>query len=427
MGPRKLTALVLLLVASTALAGCTDGRGGLDAEEARALWKEAFSNADAFRHLDAVGIESTGRVDGEQVFRYSVKVRAGDAAFLVELSVAPRLTGGDGASPQAAQAAALLENLVFGQELRDDGVLYTVTPNLDGGLDLRRDHVPGDTAFTSFDDLNQEVSSGGTGPDLGPGFGLVGLNGQGDNVTIEAVEATTVAGRDAVRVAFTYSNATMEASGEMTFFRDPALPARAQVTIEPGPAADTANHPLLDVNGTAVLEVVFTYDDEVDVDLPADAEPAPPAIEFDETDLGHDDQISGRLSETHEQEVPLDEIELRVGPLKQGAGGPFSDPEVPDDDEIRFRMLASNGTRDGDDFTLTYDDADGDGLLSTNDTFRLDIKDEDDQGNVSLYWWDTWSRKYEFQPGFEGAAAVAGLAAAVALVAVVRAGRRRLR
>lgn len=400
------TALVVIAIfTATALAGCAQlPGGGLSDEEARQAYLEAFGNLDSFDEADAVGIESTATADGEEIFRQSVEVEPERPAFLIELFVADRLNQG--------QSGALGNEFAFGAVV-EGGIEHSVLPNLEGNLSLRRDHVPdlGDgDGFDSFDDLEVAPGAQGGGPDLGPGMATVGLDDQGENITVESVEQITHKDRTAWRIAFTFDNQTMSADGEAIVYDDPRLPARLEVTMQ-FDSSDTDQHPLFAVD-EVTLTVEFTYDDEVDVVLP-DAERAPARI--DKTQQTTETEISGQISPSHDDEVPLDEIELRIATPGNASDGGFGQ-QTPPPEEIHFTMMAANGSRAEADFELHYEDLDGDGYVSANDTFRAVIHDESHQGNVSLYWFDHWAMKYEFQPGFGILAGLVGLVAAAAIV-----------
>lgn len=428
MGLGKLlfgAALVGLLV----LPGCADLTGGgaaLTEAEARQAYQAAFSNLDALDAAEAVGIDSSafgtpeGSADERELFSYEMKVRPADAAFLLSVSISPELledSGGGGTS------SAILQNLVFGQEVRDDGVAYIVTPNLEGELRLRRDHVPEETAFDSFDDLDRQLFPGGDGTvdpatdtSIGPDFGLVGLNEQGDVIVVTSVEEVTHKGRKAWRISFSVDNATYSAEGEAIIYDDPRLPARVEVTIQPAEAASTDDHPLFDLDSVRLL-AVFTYDDEVTVTLP-DAERAPFFLSRTE-DTSDPARIEGTISPDHQQEVPLSEVRLDVGEKRESSFGGFGDTSDPD---VYFSMVASEEQAENDEFRVVYDDVDEDGLLSGDDTYLVEVKNQSREGNVSVHFFDTWAMKYEFQPGF---GALAGLLAMLAGVGVAAVKRRR--
>lgn len=436
-GPRNLL-LAVALLSLLVLPGCTDllqpgagdGTDGatLSEAEARQAWQSAFANVDTLDDLDAIGIDVSASADGEGVFAYEIKVRPGDGAFLARISIAPRLLE-EGGSGVGASATQLFGNLVFGQEVRD-GVAYTVAPNITGVAKVRRDHVPEDADFTSFSDLDRQVFPGGDegtpaptdGPSIGPDFGLLGLNDQGgaDELRIASVEATTHKGRAAWRIAFSFMNATMEVDGEVIVYDDPRLPARAAFDLQ-FPEDAPGDHPLFEA-GSARLVAEFTYDDEVEVTLP-DAERAPVSISKEETvDWDVDPGvIEGSISPSHEQEVPLAEVELRVGTAQEGGGfGGFGFGSQEPPEEVHFSMRADAGEEEQGGVRAVYADADGDGFLSANDTYRVEVSDDVLHGNVSLYWFDLWAGLYEFQPGFGALAAVGALSAAGAVAVVLR-------
>lgn len=427
MDLRKLlfgAALLGLLV----LPGCADLTGGgatLTEAEAQQAYQAAFSNLDALDSVEAVGIDTSafgtpeGSDDEQELFSYEMKVRPAEAAFLVSVSISPELledSGGDGTS------SAILQNLVFGQEIRDDGVAYLVTPNLEGELRLRRDHVPEETSFDSFDDLDRQLfpgagGDGGVDPatdtSVGPDFGLAGLNEQGDVIVVESVEEVIHKGRKAWRISFTVDNATYSAQGEAIIYDDPRLPARLEVTIQPAANASSEDHPLFELDSVRVV-AVFTYDDEVVVDLP-EAERAPFFLSRNEQDNGS--TITGTVSPDHQQEVPLSEVRLDVGEKRDTSFGGFGDTSDP---EVYFQMVASQGEANNDEFRVVYDDVNEDGLLSGDDTYLVEVNNQSRQGNVSVHFFDTWAMKYEFQPGFGAVAGLVAMLAGVGAVAVKR-------
>lgn len=402
---RTALAVTALLVA-IALAGCADLPGrGLTDEEAAQAYIEAFENLNSFEHFDAVGIESTATADGDEVFRQSIEVEPDRPAFLIELFLGDQLSQG--------QQSPLGNTFSFGAVV-EDGIEHKVHPTFDGNLSLRRDHVPDldEDGFGSFDDLKVGESDGQTiGPDLGPGMATVGLADQGENITVESVESVTHKDRTAWRVEFTLDNETLSADGEAIVYDDPRLPAKIQVTMT-FETSDTSQHPLFEVD-EATLTVEFTYDDEVDVTLP-DAERAPVNVRDSEpTDTGA--EITGSIRADHDEEVPLGEVEMQIATPGNQTGGGFGQT-TPPPEEVHLTLLLSDGSNVGDDFELHYTDEDGDGYLSANDTYRAVVNAEDHQGNVSIYWYDTWAGKYAFQPGFGVVAGLVGLAAAAAVV-----------
>lgn len=396
------------IVAALVLAGCSDlpgGGRGISTEEAAQAYQQAFSNMQSFDQVDAIGIDSTATADGKEVFRQTIEVEPDRPAFLVELFVSDEISQG--------QPGGLGNTFAFGATV-DDGIQHTVLPNLEGNLSLRRDHEPDlgdDGDFDSFDDLEVGGTDGqNIGPDLGPGMATVGLHDQGENITVSSVEQVTHKGRDAWRVSFTFENETMSAEGTATIYQDPQLPARLEVTMT-FKTSNTDQHPLFKVD-EVTLTVEFRYDDEVDVTLP-DAERAPVNVRNSEQDTGA--EITGSIRSDHDEEVPLGEVEMRIATPGNETGGGFGQT-TPPPETVHFTMVLSNGSRVGDDFELHYDDVDGDGYVSANDTYRAVINADEHQGNVSIYWWDSWAQKYSFQPGFEIVAGLVGLVAAAAIV-----------
>lgn len=401
----RTTLVVTAILAATALAGCAQlPGGGLSNEEAARAYTEAFENLRDFDGFDAVGIESTATADGDEVFRQSIEVEPDRPAFLIDLFVGDQLSQG--------QQSPLGNTFSFGAVV-EDGIEHKVHPSLEGNLSLRRDHVPDldDDGFGSFDDLEIGESSGQTiGPDLGPGMATVGLDDQGENITVESVEQITHKDRTAWRVEFTFDNETLSADGEAIVYDDPRLPAKIQVTMT-FQTSDTSQHPLFEVD-EATVTVEFTYDDEVDVTLP-DAERAPVNVRDSEQDSGA--EITGSIRSDHDEEVPLGEVEMQIATPGTESGGGFGQT-TPPPEEIHLTLLLSEGSNVGDDFELHYTDEDGDGYISANDTYRAVVNAEEHQGNVSIYWYDTWAGKYAFQPGFEVVAGLVGLVAAAAIV-----------
>lgn len=412
MGRRSL-AWTLLVAAAVLLAGCQDlvdprdgdGPKALSQAEARAAWSEAFSNLEGFEGVSAVGIETNATADGEAVFGYRLEVQPAEAAFLLRLSIAPALMQG-----QQGPATELLQNVVVGQK-----GIHLVMPNLQGDLRLRRDHVPDQERFASFGDLNQEVQAGSADPTVGPDVALVGLDDKGPKVAVRQVRETTHRGQAAWRIDFSFRNATLEAEGTTVVYQDPRLPARAEFTMDPR-RNGSATHPLFNAD-QATVTTEFRYDDEVQVTLP-DADRAPAEIRK-VPQMQVDADIAFGIDDEQDQEVPLEEIELRVTEELNRSGGPFSTPPPPE--KVYLAMQLSKGSKSNDNASATYHDVDGDGYVSAGDSYRVNLSGDLDRTNVSVVFFDRWAGLYDFQPGFEAAAAVvAGFAAALALL-----GRRR--
>lgn len=400
MGSRHIVAAALLV--AVALAGCAEQSRTLDAAEAKDLWQAAFQNTESFENLSAVGIEATAKANGSQVFDYKMQVKPAESGFLFQLSMDRSLMQGE------QVPGGLLSNLAIGQKIGDDGVGRIVMPDLSGNLTLRRDHVPDQKRFENFSDVNQAVGGQQSDQNLGPDFGTLGLNDQGENITVEEVTSTTVRGKAAWTIQFSFSNATFSASGELTIFKDSKLPARGSWTATSKQNA-SAQHPLLRADEFS-MTIEFRYGDEVQIQLP-DATRAPPVVDKEQSrDNG---TISGSLSASHSQEVPLGEIELRITSRVNGSRSPFG--PSPDPDRVFFTMTADQGSKSNASYELSYTDADGDGYLSANDTFSATIKDEDRRGEVELHFFDVWSGKYVYQPGFEALVVVAAIGAAVVL------------
>lgn len=395
MRARVVPLLLVVLVAVSALAGCLDLFGGLSDDEARRIYRQAFGNVRSFQRFSRLGLDVEATAGGEEAFAYRFRVHPAEGAFLVDLDVSPRLVD----DPRIEEEAGLLANLTIGRKGR-----LLVAPDADGNLTVRRDLVPDHPAFAGVDDVNRDVG-GETSPDVGPAFGLLRLDEKGDELTVRSVEATRVEGRDAWRIAWTFDNATLAAEGTVDVARQPRLPLRFEATVEPKDPRG-ALHPLMHVQ-KARLVAGFAYDDAVEVTLPP-ARRAPVAVERDEQ--AGPRVISGTIAPGHDQEVPLQELELRLGPRRE----PFGPDDPPD--PVHFAMRAAEGAKVNASFELHYRDADADGLLSSNDTYRAIVEAERHRGNVSLYWYDLWAERYAFQPGFEALLAVVAAGAAVAVL-----------
>lgn len=400
MGSRHVAVAALLI--AVALAGCAQDGRQLSAAEAKDVWQSAFTNAESFENLEAVGIETTAEANGSQVLEYRMQVKPSQSGFLLQLSVDPSLIEEEQVSP------GLVSDLAMGQTI-DDGVRHFVLPDLTGNLSLRRDHVPDQEQFDDFGEVNSAVGAEQTDQNLGPDFGMHGLNDHGENITVEDVTSTTVRGKAAWTIQFSFSNATFSASGEMTFFQESKLPADGTWTIEG--TGSGGGHPLFNA-GEASVTIEFRYDDEVQIELP-DAERAPPNIRKQQSSP-QDGEISGSIAASHDEEVPLGEIELQITSEVEGSQNPTS--PSPDPDQVFFTMQADQGSKSNASYELTYDDVDGDGYLSANDTYSATIKQGAGWDQRELHFLDSWSGKYAYQPGFEALAVLAAVGAAVALL-----------
>lgn len=424
-------ALVLVLAGCADLTGPGadgDGADGADVEsmtpeETMAAWAASFDNVEELDAVTAMQMTiALTTAEHGTVLDYEVAVDTEADAFLFRMSFDEAIF--EEAGSESAAAPGFFSDLTIGQVV-DDGVVYTIFPNVTGTPTMRRDHVPDeDDFFESLDDL-EEDTSGGAGPDLSPGSFLLGLNETGDDLEVLSAEKVTWKGRPAWRVTFRQVNTTARVEGDMVLYEDPPLPAHADVHFE---ATGTGAGAGVGAAGTGPLAGVtegdltmdLLFGDEVTVELP-DAQRGPVSVQTSEQVTGTG--IEGGIAGDHDEEVPLDEIELHVGDSADTGGGfglGFGERAPPG--PVHLALLAADTTGSNDMMTLSYDDADGDGLLSAGDTYLLTVHDDDLQGNVTIYWYDLWAAQYETVPGPGPLTALTALAVA-ALALWVR--RRR--
>jgi plastocyanin len=209
--------------------------------------------------------------------------------------------------------------------------------------------------------------------------------------------------------------------------------------------------------GVPIMAFEFWYGDEVYIELNDDEGLNKSATQFNwDADSYDDNETSqnvyeGTISEgngNYMQEAPNDEMEIRVLEAYEGSddegpdiGDPFGGDEEEEGGRENARVVASMVLSDGGDdmvdtetgchWYITWNDNDGDGLVSVNDTYEIRsdkmgtggevCNREGENGNATyvIEFFDLWADAYvdgpnpALAPGFTGlfaAFAIAGLA-----------------
>ncbi|HIL33049.1 MAG TPA: hypothetical protein EYG25_02015 [Candidatus Poseidoniales archaeon] len=209
--------------------------------------------------------------------------------------------------------------------------------------------------------------------------------------------------------------------------------------------------------GVPIMAFEFWYGDEVYIELNDDEGLNKSATQFNwDADSYDDNETSqnvyeGTISEgngNYMQEAPNDEMEIRVLEAYEGSddedpgiGDPFGGDEEEEGGRENARVVASMILSDGGDdmvdtetgchWYITWNDNDGDGLVSVNDTYEIRsdkmgtggevCNREGENGNATyvIEFFDLWADAYvdgpnpALAPGFTGlfaAFAIAGLA-----------------
>jgi len=215
--------------------------------------------------------------------------------------------------------------------------------------------------------------------------------------------------------------------------------------------------------GVPIMAFEFWYGDEVYIELNDDEGLNKSATQFNwDADSYDDNETSqnvyeGTISEgngNYMQEAPNDEMEIRVLEAYEGSddeGPDIGDPFGGDEEEggrenarVVASMVLSDGgadmvdTETGCHWYITWNDNDGDGLVSVNDTYEIRsdkmgtggevCNREDENGNATyvIEFFDLWADAYVDGPNPALVPGFTGLFAAFAIAGLAGLRRRRL-
>jgi hypothetical protein len=144
----------------------------------------------------------------------------------------------------------------------------------------------------------------------------------------------------------------------------------------------------------------FQYGGPVDFEMPYSENRF--SVTVQTNDVVTDDTIIRTLREDHKDLVALDGLEVHVVVLDEYATFNNMAPVVTE--TLAVLPLQEALENETEDFRITYEDNDGDGLLSPGDRIILEAKTdgaiwENETHSVYVLIWDTWAGEYEGAPG----------------------------
>lgn len=395
---RRILLLTLTLVAA-ALAGCAENGVGDDGSEggsdatppammsesaAAALFAQAAGDLpERYGVKMSATKNGTELMTGEAVFDKAAQTSFFRMSF--DESLMEGEEGGMGSEMFAGLGAISMYGSPQGNAMLVNGTVIVTAPEEPSPLEQSAGENSGFGAIAAPEDM------------------LAAL--RDENVTVESVTPTTLRGKGALKVEMTYLDPETNTTQEVTawLFQNPARVARLEMVLPESTEGD-------DSFGGALMAVEMLYDREVTLDVPPGLSRAI-GMRWESNrerfSFGFGDEDDGPEVWTFQTSggIALSEVLAEVGAPAEP--GDLGEPE--------WSMALSAGTMTQNGVTLTFDDADGDGLLSANDTLTI-VREDGAEASVSLK--DTVSG-YRVVPG-------AGLwLAGLALAGVALLARRR--
>lgn len=426
--------LPLLLLASTAtslaLAGCSDFDPGAI---------ELISNAEAQAILEAGSpLEYAAESDKRVRIDGSAENFGGEAAAMgmgdVEMSYLLQLDPDRNAMSFDIELSAGFITMDLGMAQADNVVNIRFRDTTYVGRDMKAEDIFEDGLFGG--------GNGDSGEDeenfdalLSGNFNALFSEAEGFEVT--DVEATEWEGRQAFRITARALQPGEDWDGDgepdhgageidLEYVID-ARSKRPYYLESRGPVTE---------DGDPTFEATFSYGDRVSIDVTSDGTRFPFTLHRDEQRADEEGRtvIVGTVGDAQTEEVPLDEVEMRVvsyvdewsyGPGDDEAGTSdysstdFGSPQSDrSDDKILARMRLDEGWLESGEYAFEYHDNDEDGLVSAGDMYRLEAPAG---GYVQVAFYDLWADASEgglaeMMPGFE----LVALLGAVGLLVLAR-------
>lgn len=384
--------LVLVLLATLVVAGCTDAgspdRGDSTPPPAMTHAEARTALTDAVSAMpEAFGVDMKIISGGKEALTFKGSFDNASGTSYVEIRGDPaalsNLTPGEGAGVFLANGFSLYTT-PEGSMYLANGTAFVFPPRNDtddGSGRVPTSAAPEDGPLAAFLDPEEALSS---------------FTGSGVNVT--SVVPLVYRGKPAVEITLTHPQDGETVTSEVTVFTQPRRLARVETTL---PAQGSqAGDPL----AGGRLEGDFYYDGEVTVRAPASATRALGlAYESDRSALFGGDARNFTWTFLRSEGIALGEVEAQVKTQDGQTTGDLS--TLP----TAFALRLSDGTVARDGVTLTFTDADGDGKVSQGDTLRAEIEEGGEFPTVVLY--DTVTETYVVPgPGLVATLALAALA-----------------
>lgn len=396
--------LAFSLLLGTALAGCMEGGPGgdgsdLTSEEARTEVETALEtlegNTTVYGSKVSVNVTFTNETDEGTETGYM------DMYLDADLGEVVLRMAGEGFSGSGSSGGSSLGYLVVGR--MGQTAIFGGDGSIISGYN---DSAASPSAFDSLDELNPGTPGGS---DSNPTFLFEALQKNlTQNVDEFTAEDITYQGEEALEIKST-GDEESGASLRVVIWKEPKRPAliEGRVTEE---AAQ--NNPNLEEPGEITMR--FQYGDDATLEMRDDLTRVETLTFMSSEDASTTPGQEGWLNHTiqpsrdiPEGEVSLDEVTARV--MNQTFGG---------QGEEVLAVSLDQGSAESDEARFTYEDADGDGMVSEGDEIRVERLDEN--ASLSLELEDTVTG-LKVTPSL---AALGALAAAGAAAALLR-GRRR--
>ena len=426
--------IMLLLASSLLFAGCLEAIGMNEGEPSIGIDDEVIDGlANAMTGIeieallsDEAAVNITALAEAEEKFRVEIYSKEVENGELVEITF---IVGKDEAN-QLAETGIKFQSGMMGLEYTIiQGAHTDVNSRVGNQWFLSRDEVPEyvDPFLELADDSSEEEAAEGENPDDGgedmfgdlePDFGDLDFNFTGLNwtVTIDQLSmqqvATTSNGTHSIMVEFLEAPPRLH---EIQIDSNDGNEAMSLTVVWGDEASLAVDNSYLRTSVDLMLEEQIEFG-EIDGEFTCDNNDTVPWDYVndnwddcgDNSDEGVNESLIPQSTTTFIGEIDEQVHEVLTGDIEMRIGQDESDDSGEEIFNYSISMNLADGTsnltgEDGAWWNITWSDSNGDGFVSTGDTYTVTTNSSYAGNSVEVRFYDNWSESYEGGPlpGFE--------------------------